>query len=148
MSSVLVRNRLHLPSVWSRIARDHRRAHFGKRTPSLRQLDIHIRAVQSNQETMAGEGNGAYSDRWEAMWSAGLKPGQAFDAECCSPSLQELFSNATELSGLEGKSVFIPGCGRGYDVVAFAKAGAKEVVGLELAPTAVSPRLCPVCKLV
>ena len=37
-----------------------------------------------------------------------------------------------------GKRVFVPGCGRGYDLVALLAAGAEEAVGLELAPTAVS----------
>ena len=39
-----------------------------------------------------------------------------------------------------GKRVFVPGCGRGYDLVALLAAGAEEAVGLELAPTAVSQR--------
>ncbi|RMZ53352.1 hypothetical protein APUTEX25_004840 [Auxenochlorella protothecoides] len=37
---------------------------------------------------------------------------------------------------VEGKRVFVPGCGRGYDPVTFIKAGAKEAIGLELAPSA------------
>lgn len=37
---------------------------------------------------------------------------------------------------MTGQRVFVPGCGRGYDVVAFAQAGAAAAVGLELAPTA------------
>lgn len=37
---------------------------------------------------------------------------------------------------MAGKRVFVPGCGRGYDLVEFARAGAAAAVGLELAPTA------------
>lgn len=36
-----------------------------------------------------------------------------------------------------GAKVYVPGCGRGYDCVAFYKAGAKTVVGLEIADSAV-----------
>ena len=78
-----------------------------------------------------------YSDRWESQWQAGgtvLQPGQAFDAAGASPVLRGLLSSG-ELA-VAGKSVFVPGCGRGYDLVAFAQAGAASVVGLELAPTA------------
>ncbi|KAH9274355.1 hypothetical protein BASA83_003353 [Batrachochytrium salamandrivorans] len=34
-----------------------------------------------------------------------------------------------------GESLIVPGCGTGYDVVAFAKAGYKRVVGVDMAPT-------------
>ncbi|KAH6571326.1 hypothetical protein BASA62_003939 [Batrachochytrium salamandrivorans] len=34
-----------------------------------------------------------------------------------------------------GRSLIVPGCGTGYDVVAFAKAGYKRVVGVDMAPT-------------
>lgn len=144
MSSLLVKNTFIVSLVRPRISRDLQTTGCEK-TPFLRQKQralgrgIHTLATlnnnNNNKETMSGQGDGAYSDRWENMWKAGIQPGQAFDAECCSPSLQELLSS--QLGDLEGKKVFIPGCGRGYDVVAFAKAGAKEVVGLELAPTAV-----------
>lgn len=36
----------------------------------------------------------------------------------------------------KGKRALVPGCGRGYDVVAFARAGAAESIGLELSATA------------
>ncbi len=48
--------------------------------------------------------------------------------------------------GLAGKRVFVPGCGRGYDLVALLAAGAEEAVGLELAPTAVSHRQTCICQ--
>ena len=59
---------------------------------------------------------------------------QAFDAATASPVLTSLLtSGALEVAG---KRVFVPGCGRGYDVVEFARRGAAAAVGLELAPTA------------
>ena len=82
-----------------------------------------------------------YESRWENLWSQGgsegqtLKPHDKWDAATSPPSLPALLKT---LDDVKGKRVFIPGCGRGYDVVTFAKAGAKEVIGLELSPTAVS----------
>lgn len=59
---------------------------------------------------------------------------QAFDASRASPALAALLQRG-ELQ-VAGKRVFVPGCGRGYDVQLFASHGAEAVVGLELAPTA------------
>ncbi|KAI7843979.1 hypothetical protein COHA_002517 [Chlorella ohadii] len=78
-----------------------------------------------------------YHARWEDnFWGkdGGLQPGQAFDAKRSSPALTDLLKQ----SGLEvaGKRVLVPGCGRGYDLVEFVRAGAAAAVGLELAPTA------------
>ncbi|KAL6769478.1 hypothetical protein ACKKBG_A31170 [Auxenochlorella protothecoides x Auxenochlorella symbiontica] len=75
-----------------------------------------------------------YQKRWEASWNAGLKPGERFDACQSSPALLDLLKRGTV--AVEGKRVFVPGCGRGYDPVTFIKAGAKEAIGLELAPSA------------
>lgn len=71
------------------------------------------------------------------MWKGGLKPGQAFDGAQSPPSLTALLRAGT-LGDLSDKRVFIPGCGRGYDLVSFVNAGAAEAVGLELSPTAVA----------
>lgn len=83
-----------------------------------------------------------YSQRWEKVWKGGesgtelLQPGQAFDAKQSSPALLTLLNDGTV--NPSGKRVFVPGCGRGYDLVTFIKAGAASAVGLELAPTAVA----------
>lgn len=78
----------------------------------------------------------AYHARWESQWTrdGGLKPGQAFDAARESPALAHAL--ATGALDVRGKRVYVPGCGRGYDLPAFLRAGAAEVVGLEYAPTA------------
>lgn len=91
-----------------------------------------------------------YSERWEVMWSGGndeyevkngdggvLKPGQAFDAGKSAPHLTALLERHG-LGSLQDKTILIPGCGRGYDVITFAKFGAGNVIGMELAPTAVT----------
>ena len=39
---------------------------------------------------------------------------------------------------VQGKSVLIPGCGRAYDVLSFARAGASSALGLDVAPTALA----------
>jgi Thiopurine S-methyltransferase (TPMT) len=82
-----------------------------------------------------------YNSRWENHWKTGpdgdgLKGGQLFDAMKSSPALDSLIVGGT--LDLSEKRVFVPGCGRGYDLVTFVKAGAKEALGLELAPSAVS----------
>jgi hypothetical protein len=58
---------------------------------------------------------------------------QAFDACRPAPALLKA------LDGLEveGKSVIVPGCGRGYDLVEFGRRKASKVVGLEISPSAV-----------
>lgn len=45
-----------------------------------------------------------------------------------------LSSGLVPVSGLRA---VVPGCGRGYDVASFVRAGAKEAVGIEISPTAV-----------
>lgn len=60
---------------------------------------------------------------------------QRFDAKQSSPALIKLLEKGT--LPVKDARVFVPGCGRGYDCVAFSQAGAKETVGLELAESAV-----------
>ncbi|KAG2432699.1 hypothetical protein HYH02_006683 [Chlamydomonas schloesseri] len=76
-----------------------------------------------------------YSDRWELLWSAGVGKGQRWDCAAPSPSLVDLLKSGKV--DAKGKRVFVPGCGRGYDLPVFRSAGASQVVGLELAPSAV-----------
>lgn len=84
-----------------------------------------------------------YNSRWEKNWKSGpdgdgLKQGQLFDATKSSAALDALIADGPfGLSNLREKRIFVPGCGRGYDLVTFVKAGAKEALGLELAPSAV-----------
>mmetsp|Transcript_78870 Transcript_78870/g.255490 ORF Transcript_78870/g.255490 Transcript_78870/m.255490 type:complete len:241 (-) Transcript_78870:19-741(-) len=78
---------------------------------------------------MDGAAAGA-SPHWEGMWSAGLKPGQAFDIAGPSKALVPL------LPTLPAGRTLVPGCGRAYDAVALAAGGARQVVALDLAPTA------------
>lgn len=39
-----------------------------------------------------------YAERWEGMWSAGLKPGDKFDACAPSPALVEFLKENPEIS--------------------------------------------------
>ena len=85
------------------------------------------------------------ADDWEGVWTTGgadggkLMPGHKFDAGKSSPMLHAVISRDVEAHdgahGVEGRRVLVPGCGRGYDVLTFARAGASEAVGLEIAPT-------------
>merc|ERR1739841_115040 len=73
------------------------------------------------------------SDGWEAMWANGLPPGAAFDAARVEPALQALIDTDT----LPGGNTLVPGCGRGYAVAALAADGTRDVLGIDIAPTAV-----------
>ncbi|KAL3148501.1 hypothetical protein ABBQ38_013943 [Trebouxia sp. C0009 RCD-2024] len=77
-----------------------------------------------------------YDQRWNKIWEDGLNAGEQFDASSSSPALLALIKEGK--LQVRGKKVFVPGCGRGYDVVEFAKQGAVAVVGLELVPEAAS----------
>ena len=101
-----------------------------------------------NTMAKANSDDDEYSKRWEIMWNGGnqdyevkngdggaLKPGQSFDAGRSCPQLDIFLEQNKGM--LEGGTAVIPGCGRGYDVATFSKY-CKEVVGLELAPTAVA----------
>jgi methyl halide transferase len=100
-----------------------------------------------------------YHSRWDRIWREGCEPGQMFDKASASPQLLSLLSLPLSVEQQEvlareggygdgaappppplvdarGKRCFVPGCGRGYDVAAFARAGAAEAVGLELSPAA------------
>lgn len=78
-----------------------------------------------------------YDARWEGLWSKGLNPGELFDEGKASDVLKHWLGSEVGIASIKGKRAVVPGCGRGYDVAAFAQAGASTVVGLELAPTAV-----------
>eukprot|EP00877_Chromochloris_zofingiensis_P008226 jgi/Chrzof1/3657/Cz13g04010.t1 len=60
---------------------------------------------------------------------------QRWDAAQCSPQLLDLISSGALT--VAGKRVLVPGCGRGYDVIAFAQAGAAASIGLEISPVGV-----------
>eukprot|EP01040_Poterioochromonas_malhamensis_P006220 gene6220-6694_t len=70
--------------------------------------------------------------RWDEMWTKGIQPGQAFDANCPSPLLVKLKNEGLIPSG----KALIPGCGRGYDVTLLASEN-RVAIGLEIAPLAV-----------
>ncbi|KAF8055990.1 rhbg [Scenedesmus sp. PABB004] len=77
-----------------------------------------------------------YHQRWFGIWEAGLVPGELFDKGESSPQLLAMLRSG-ELD-VRGKRVLVPGCGRGYDVCAFAAAGAASAVGLDICPAAVA----------
>lgn len=65
------------------------------------------------------------------MWSAGLNPGDAFDAKGVEPAFDAMIKSGDLPKG----KALIPGCGRGYAVAALAAADC-EVTGLEISDTA------------
>jgi methyl halide transferase len=72
---------------------------------------------------------------WEKLWERGIAPGDYFDREAPSPALVDLLSSGTITSG---GSALVPGCGRGYEVLAIAASGMFDsVIGLDLAPTGI-----------
>ena len=66
---------------------------------------------------------------WEECYRAGNIP---WDKAAPAPELEYALRE-----GMLGGRVLVPGCGRGHDVRAIAAGGAEEVVGLDLAPSAV-----------
>jgi SAM-dependent methyltransferase len=66
---------------------------------------------------------------WENCYQKGETP---WDKSAASPELRFLLE-----AGLLGGRVLVPGCGLGHDARAIAAAGAAEVVGVDLAPSAV-----------
>jgi len=85
---------------------------------------------------------GAAMERWEGMWRRGVPPGAAFDAAAVEPAFEALLDGTHLPAGwdigepLPRGTAFVPGCGRGYSLVALAAAGFDAVTGLEIAPTA------------
>lgn len=67
---------------------------------------------------------------WEDLYQRGET---GWDKGAPAPGLLAFL----ETHPLTGR-VLVPGCGRGHDVYALADAGASEVVGLDLAPSAVA----------
>eukprot|EP00605_Chrysophyceae_sp_TOSAG23-4_P000068 GSChrysophyteH1.ASY1.ANO1.70.1 assembled CDS len=70
--------------------------------------------------------------RWAEIWNGGLEPGQAFDAKTPSPCLVNEIKNGRIPNG----KALVPGCGRGYDVLALATKE-RKVLGIDLAEKAV-----------
>jgi len=70
---------------------------------------------------------------WEGMWSSGLPKGAAFDAARAEPALQAMIDSGVLPSG----PTLVPGCGRGYAVAALAADKTRNVLGVDIAPTAV-----------
>lgn len=100
-------------------------------------IDAEIRGGEASKdaETMGGdEAHKEFQARWEGIWSGGLTVGQRWDAGKPSGALLDLLEK--EQLPTEGKTVLVPGCGRGYDVIAFAMAGA-DALGLEISESAV-----------
>ena len=79
---------------------------------------------------------------WEKVWQTGgengepLRVGDKFDAGRSSPMLHAHLDAVKQ--HVQGKDVLIPGCGRAYDVLSFARAGASSALGLDVAPTALA----------
>eukprot|EP00775_Hariotina_reticulata_P004714 gene4714-4964_t len=76
-----------------------------------------------------------YEQQWHDHWKEGVNPGTKWDAGTISPVLSHLLK--TDLN-VQSRNVLVPGCGRGYDVFAFAEAGAARAVGLDLCPEAIA----------
>eukprot|EP01031_Cornospumella_fuschlensis_P023566 gene23566-28576_t len=70
--------------------------------------------------------------RWEAIWKSGLEPGQGWDVMTTSPCLLKYLQEGKIPVG----RALVPGCGRGYDLVALCSAE-RHVTGLEISPTAI-----------
>ena len=81
---------------------------------------------------MAAPSYAAEDERWHKVWAAEEVP--RFDAGRASPALVAALTDGR--FNVAGARVVIPGCGRGYDVAAFVRAGAAHAEGVELVPAA------------
>jgi SAM-dependent methyltransferase len=68
---------------------------------------------------------------WETLWKEGVTP---WDAGEAAPPLLHLLKT-TNLVPNDAR-VLVPGCGSGYDVIAFATNSNRRVIGLEISETA------------
>jgi len=72
---------------------------------------------------------------WEAMWSAGIGKGQAFDVDGPSRTLLGALAR-TKYAPAPGLRALVPGCGRAYDAIELARAGFDSVTAIDLSATA------------
>jgi len=86
---------------------------------------------------MAAASDSRRHEAWEGSWKSGIKPGDKFDASKSSPALVELLQRDDSPVPKDGtgKVALVPGCGRGYDLVTFAKLG-YAASGVEISETA------------
>eukprot|EP00045_Choanoeca_perplexa_P022963 m.11476 g.11476 ORF g.11476 m.11476 type:complete len:274 (-) comp9822_c0_seq1:93-914(-) len=72
------------------------------------------------------------SGNWDQLWKEGIKRGTRWDTDGSSPALVNLLKQGQLPKG----KALVPGCGRGYDAIAFAAFG-YHAVGMDLSDTAV-----------
>eukprot|EP00842_Homolaphlyctis_polyrhiza_P004313 jgi/Hompol1/4883/HPOL_004023-RA len=66
---------------------------------------------------------------WEGFWS---NNNIFWDLNATTPAVAEFLRDHPEPLG---ESIIVPGCGLGHDCIAFAEAGYKQVVGVDIAPS-------------
>ena len=80
--------------------------------------------------------------RWNTIWAKGVKPRESFDTGCPSPALIQLIDQGEIPNG----RALVPGCGRGYDVVALAS-GLRYTIGVEMSEMAVTAAMAHIHSL-
>lgn len=80
--------------------------------------------------------------RWHACWERGVPVGTSFDTGTPSPALQQLIADGSIPTG----RALVPGCGRGYDVVALAS-NERYAMGIDMSGLAVKEALEAIEKL-
>jgi hypothetical protein len=83
-------------------------------------------------------GRGGAAAAADAAPAAGGAPAAADAPAGAAPAAGGAGAGAGLDLDVAGRTFFVPGCGRGYDVLAAAAAGAARAVGLDLAPDAVA----------
>ena len=129
------------------------RSHALPRTRVLRNMfgQFAIPVKNSKIASTMPEKSAEYDQRWEGHWNGdgkGLAEGALWDASKSSPALDAVLASGKCGDITKNTRAFVPGCGRGYDLVTFIKAGVQEAVGLDLAPSAVILRTSLICLLV
>ncbi|CAM9997279.1 unnamed protein product, partial [Choristocarpus tenellus] len=75
------------------------------------------------------------SPEWEERWTAGVGKGDYWDTGFASPALIDLLEKGAFNTLPKGRAL-VPGCGRGYEAVAFGRYG-YDSIGLDLSPTGI-----------
>lgn len=74
-----------------------------------------------------------HASDWDALWAAGVAPGEKFDKEHASPALAAAIAEDWMPAG-SGIGL-VPGCGRGYDVELLARSDRlSRAIGIEVSP--------------
>ncbi len=117
-------------------------------TGTLRMISASVTGEE--EHSVAGGLLESEHPRWQQMWTDGIRAGQKFDTAACSPALVQLIEQGDIPLGRS----LVPGCGRGYDLVALHSED-RHALGVDIAEAGIEAAneylesqssLCPLLK--